>query len=815
MVFNPDAGGVPSPNMPDQTGASRGSTPNRSWEALFSGLGDAVTGVTQAVDRGIKESISFDANNIFTEAQKPYDVPPADLSKGTESIRTLQAAWDQGKLSDVHYYGLLATQTKNLRAKYPGYEEFVDATIQEVTGVRPANAYRNAIVSELNAQEAAVQDTEKAWRSYENSNQDTIAFLYPDYFNQPDKYNRDEVRAGVARYLGVKNNDSYLKDISQENVYATSTASLALDVDTTISNLGNMLGFGDKNIYQILNDAAKTPMTEEQTLMLASQLQNVIDRTTDSIDRQMITNRSTDTQPMSWFSILGESKASEVKKQVLAPLVRIQQYISEGNFTMAAYASKLTSAQKNDDVRRLLEGPAGPQLRAQMAADSIDPELFQTWVATQNGQRDTAYSAAIPELMAQIATGDRNTNAVATAIAEDTKVSEADRAGALNSLITNVGKTLGAGTSATPEQIEKVVQNTYNLQDGKDVFSLVEDEDYMKVYTMLFDQSVTQNLRATATPETWKLYQDAAVERFQTVPEFRNAAATLNDVITKMPSLKATLDSNGQLVVSATGGFENLTDPMARLMMKNTLESTQNTVNVLNHAFRLLDPILLAEGASTEDKLKIRESLLDSLKVNLSAGKEGTIFDWFKGLFNAQTVENKATDTMQFDLSDIDYAIPGQEVTQTAALTGNTIVDTIIGFEGFRNSPYWDTNALRTGYGSDTVTLADGSYQTVGRGTTVTREDAARDLNRRLTTEFIPEIIEDVGNDTWSSLNERQQAALASIAYNYGSLPSRVIKAVKSGDVDKMAAAIEALQSHNGGVNRKRRLAEASMVRGT
>ena len=35
--------------------------------------------------------------------------------------------------------------------------------------------------------------------------------------------------------------------------------------------------------------------------------------------------------------------------------------------------------------------------------------------------------------------------------------------------------------------------------------------------------------------------------------------------------------------------------------------------------------------------------------------------------------------------------------------------DLIKRFEGFRTTPYWDVNAYRTGYGSDTVTLADGA----------------------------------------------------------------------------------------------------------
>ena len=42
--------------------------------------------------------------------------------------------------------------------------------------------------------------------------------------------------------------------------------------------------------------------------------------------------------------------------------------------------------------------------------------------------------------------------------------------------------------------------------------------------------------------------------------------------------------------------------------------------------------------------------------------------------------------------------------------------------EGLRSKPYWDVNALRAGYGSDTVTRPDGSVQRVTKDTVVTRD---------------------------------------------------------------------------------------------
>lgn len=135
-------------------------------------------------------------------------------------------------------------------------------------------------------------------------------------------------------------------------------------------------------------------------------------------------------------------------------------------------------------------------------------------------------------------------------------------------------------------------------------------------------------------------------------------------------------------------------------------------------------------------------------------------------------------------------------------------------FEGFRETPYWDVTANRVGFGSDTITSADGTVRRVGTGDTVTREDAERDLNRRIETEFTPRAIGKVGVDVWSGLSSSQQAALVSITYNYGDLPDSVAAAVRSGDTTAAALAIRALGSDNDGVNAGRRDQEAQIFSG-
>lgn len=134
--------------------------------------------------------------------------------------------------------------------------------------------------------------------------------------------------------------------------------------------------------------------------------------------------------------------------------------------------------------------------------------------------------------------------------------------------------------------------------------------------------------------------------------------------------------------------------------------------------------------------------------------------------------------------------------------------------EGFKSSTYWDVNAHRVGYGSDTITAADGSVRPVKQGDTVTRADAERDLKRR-TGEFLAGVRSSVGEEAFNRLNPNQQAALGSVAYNYGSLPDSVAAAARTGDASALSRSIEGLQGHNGGVNRTRRLSEAALARST
>lgn len=152
-------------------------------------------------------------------------------------------------------------------------------------------------------------------------------------------------------------------------------------------------------------------------------------------------------------------------------------------------------------------------------------------------------------------------------------------------------------------------------------------------------------------------------------------------------------------------------------------------------------------------------------------------------------------------------AAPGQTPGQAAA------ADFLRRREGFRDTPYYDVNAYRAGFGSDTTTLPDGTVVPVRQGMTVSREDAERDLARRV-PEFTQRAAAAIGEERFAALPPNAQAALISIAYNYGTLPGRIREAARSGDLAALSQAVAGLAGDNQGVNAGRRREEATMIAG-
>lgn len=129
--------------------------------------------------------------------------------------------------------------------------------------------------------------------------------------------------------------------------------------------------------------------------------------------------------------------------------------------------------------------------------------------------------------------------------------------------------------------------------------------------------------------------------------------------------------------------------------------------------------------------------------------------------------------------------------------------------EGFVPKAFWDVNAPRVGYSSDTKTSPEGKVERVGFGTTSTRDEAEHDLTRRV-VEGQEWIKSQIGEDNWNRLSPESRAAMTSMRYQYGQYPKNVLVAATTGDNELVAKAI----SSAAGPTPERRQREAALIRG-
>ena len=269
--------------------------------------------------------------------------------------------------------------------------------------------------------------------------------------------------------------------------------------------------------------------------------------------------------------------------------------------------------------------------------------------------------------------------------------------------------------------------------------------------------------------------------------------------------LKGFIDENGVSLRSLANGFKSLANDIYQFFAPALSDVGEILTSLMNGNFNgawtaakrlAMRPVNFV--ADQVQNVVERVSGAADVATNHTPGAEGT----------AQAAARNATRAAR-------GALFGSGQT-TSSQGGTAMAETIAMIrkhEGFSSSTYWDVNAYRLGYGTDTITDRNGNVRRVRRGDTVTREDADRDLARRAQI-FRNAARQKIGAAEFDRLPPKTQAAITSVAYNYGSLdklPS-LVRAARSGNLHAISQAIAARQGDNRGVNRRRRLDEAAAV---
>lgn len=454
-VFNPQVSPTQDPNYfrysePISNIQNHPYTIASSGEAI-AGVGNAIEGGAKLTDQTVKDVIKDDvykkvdyerdsftsALNTVRDSQRGSLVPapvqtdggstatditatgpsqapvPAALDIGLGKVDAVQAALVNGKINDTYYSQRLNTVAVEMRAKYPGYRDYIDQRISEATGMNPANAYVNNLMQDINRQ-AQTKDKEyektetrltravddhvpnadimlNAWRSKSISQPRVEEFLYK---SQSEKAALDLNQARRA------NSNGNLADIKTQR-----TSDFTQEVGASIAN----------NFHALVTiPGVDTPQGIMDFMkVVASHPEQYTDAQMRTLDTQIMSQRavvysqfkarsnetSKDAQGKSYSfaSDIGADSVESILKSQLAAYDNIHEALTGGGpqgAGLAFWHANQVTARFADAHEKMLSGTLGNDLKTfKILSDDLGPTLSSVIMPK-------IIAAGVPEKMA-------------------------------------------------------------------------------------------------------------------------------------------------------------------------------------------------------------------------------------------------------------------------------------------------------------------------------------------------------------------------------------------------------------------------------
>jgi muramidase (phage lysozyme) len=191
----------------DRTGAAAAEDSRRKIVGITNAVGnifDTVNyGIEKAAESAVKEGVEpirneqgGDVYGLEGQSQnnaQPVGMPPQGVTRYAEGMTKLKAQYDQGVITDSRYYEQLEVLTRQVKARFPGYEDHIDKTIHRITGVTPANALRNARMEEL---KATASDSQREAEKQQTFLRQNIEYLPAGWETRPFEENQEHIRLG-------------------------------------------------------------------------------------------------------------------------------------------------------------------------------------------------------------------------------------------------------------------------------------------------------------------------------------------------------------------------------------------------------------------------------------------------------------------------------------------------------------------------------------------------------------------------------------------------------------------------------------------
>lgn len=593
--FNPQ---IPESGGTNFTGRSQGTGPNRAFENLFEGLGNTIKNVVEIKDQQNQLDIENDARAAFDQVNNEFGVAatqvPGNMQSDLDRIQTLQNAVSQGKISQTNYYGRLATLSKQLRTKYPGYEGIVDSTVQSVTGTRPANAYRDALFAEVQAVQEGQADSVKFRRQYEKENEGVLNAIYgDDYFTNPDQYDFQEVRSKVSGFKGkaevIEAENAELTLMAKRGEFNDKRAAKALDRDfafTTEAVMNRSLGLNSpsasKQIDEFIQKGGGTPQELEGFINTITTLESQL--------RAELTQKGRTKYVAE--GLVAQEEVNKAVEAAMFPLTEAKKAVLGGDFKLASKYSTLSKAMTDNQMYEQLQDPL---FRTGAGLTEVNQTLGEEFFARNQEAAETIAT----EIAGRTMLG--QTDVIRKTV--ESGNSKVARATVDNSFRAIVDPKLSG------DKFSNVVDQFFGPQ-AIDFMSpkVVDPSDLESVYTQFLRPEVTKAIYEKGTQADQDKYREWAFSKALSIPAFRAAAGDINSLRQLDPNVRVEFDPNNLRVKIVSD------NPGSRLASAIGMQPYGRALSSVNKVFAVLKPIWEAEG---EQAPAMAKELVKSLAINL------------------------------------------------------------------------------------------------------------------------------------------------------------------------------------------------------
>lgn len=542
-VFNPQTD-IQAP--PDETNRSRPIPVNRSGETLFSGIGTAIGDVAKGVSSGAQYLYEADKTDLYnkifdqnTVQNDKYGVgvegatltgaqKPQALDDTQSKMMKVQAARSQGVITDAMYWAQVNVAAKEVRARYPDWNQEIDQIFNEVTGNHTVQGQlRNSIDREIEGKQAKGFDEDKKMDNLIYQDIGIVELVHPGAsvsVSQMSTTQKQQLVTEIGQYKAKKLDfdtkmERYKMDDAAGNANKHQAEQLygqgvTNAVQTAIAGSLNATGQSDtagsltSTFKQYIGPNAKAP--DAQAVIGINQL---LDRAEQQVQEEIMKlNQSA-------AGLALDPKArKEQTDAAMEPLKLIREAVSNKEYGLANRFALANKMGEDQDMVSLRTSNAGPYIRSAQVLNKVAPTIMQSFIL--QGGKDPYTEAIAPNSLAHILMGGGTIDKVNQNIMDEKNASPAQKNSASTKVLQGVADAISGG-KAPRQMVMDTINGNFDKENGygdSNAWALQTSKGKERYFQTFTSPQFVQSVIDTKDPKTIDNYRQYMIDRFGTLP---------------------------------------------------------------------------------------------------------------------------------------------------------------------------------------------------------------------------------------------------------------------------------------------------------